>query len=59
MRVFSLTKINSVPEEEEEETEEAEDCDTRSINDNNISETFDFIVFATLDNNTVSAARCE
>ena len=45
IRIFSLTKINSGPEEEE--IEEAKECGTRSINDNNINNTFDFIVFAT------------
>ena len=40
-------KINSGPEEDVEEIEEAEECGTRSINNNNINNTFDFIVFAT------------
>ena len=58
MMIFSLTKIYSGPEEDEEAIEEAEECGARSINNNNINKTFDFIVFATLHNNTVSAARC-
>ena len=53
MRIFSLIKINSGPEEDVEAIEEAEECGTRSINNNNnINKTFDFIVFATLHNNT-------
>ena len=47
IRIFSLTKINSGPEEEKQEIEEAKECGTRSINNNNISDTLDFIVFAT------------
>ena len=47
MRIFSLSKINPGPEEVDEEIEEAEQFDTRSINNNNINNTFDFIVFAT------------
>ena len=47
MRTFSLTKINSGPEEDVEEIEEAEECGTRSININNINSTFDFILWAT------------
>ena len=46
IRIFSLTKINSGPEEDVEEiVTEAEECGTMSINDNNINKTFDFIVF--------------
>ena len=44
MRIFSLTKIESGPEEDVEEIKEAENCGTRRINTNN---TFDFIVSAT------------
>ena len=46
MRIFSLTKINSGPEDEEE-IEEAVECGTRSINNNNTNNTSDFIVFET------------
>ena len=48
MRIFSLTRINSVPQEEDvEEIEEAEECDTRSVNSNNNNNTFEFILWAT------------
>ena len=56
IRIFSLIKIDSGSEKQ---VEEAEECGTRSINDNNINSTFDFIVFATQHNNTVIAARCD
>ena len=45
MRVLSLIKR---PEEKEEEViEEAEECGTMRINNNNINNIFDNIVFAT------------
>ena len=48
MKIFSLTKINSWPEEEDVEAiEEAEECGARRIKDNNINNTFDFILWAT------------
>ena len=47
MRIFSLSKINSVPEAQEEEIKEEEECGTMSINNNNINNMFDFIVFTT------------
>ena len=47
MRIFSLSKINSVPEAQEEEIEEEEECGTMSLNNNNIINIFDFIVFTT------------
>ena len=59
MRIFSLTKIDSGPEKQE--IEEAEECGTRSINDNNINNTFDFIVLqseTTILTILNSAARC-
>ena len=42
MRIFSLTKIESGPEKQE--IEEAEECGARRVNDNNINNSFDFIV---------------
>ena len=56
MRIFSLTKIESGPEKQE--IEEAEECGTRSINDNNINKTFDFIVVQSETTILNSAARC-
>ena len=47
MRIFSLTKIESGPEEDVEAIEEAEECGDRCSNDNNTNNTFDFIVFET------------
>ena len=47
MRIFSLTKINSGPECVGE-IEEAEECCARHINNNNINNTFDFILKTTL-----------
>ena len=58
-RIFSLANINSVPEAQEEEIEEEEECGTMSINNNNINNIFDFIVFATKHNRTVCAAMCD
>ena len=55
MRIFSLTKIDSGPEKQE--IEEAEECGTRSINDNNINKTFDFIVSQSETTILNSAAR--
>ena len=56
MRIFSLTKIDPGPEKQE--IEEAEECGTRSINDNNINKTFDFIVLQSETTILNSAARC-
>ena len=52
-RIFSLAKINSQPEGGEgggdrgEGGGEEEECGTMSIDNNNINNIFDFIVFAT------------